>query len=179
MEKSIANKSNRKALYWLAWACSKCSLLVCTHASSECITVLCPVSWATSWLYGKESPYIIKCHLFVYLPYCTDDSTANKGVSIVTWLIPNAPCINIQCAPCMKSKELLHGRIPGPRMAVSVPRYPGLDPTLHSGNSTSQYPTPCHCASHLGWQTSEGIGSLEASSPGHLNSDQGLSTLPT
>ena len=41
-----------------------------------------------------------------------------KGVSSARSPLPSATHVNVQCAPCMKSKELLYGRILGPRTAV-------------------------------------------------------------
>ena len=44
---------------------------------------------------------------------CIGDSTANKGVSGVTSPTLNAPHVNVQGAPHMKSQEFLRGRMLG------------------------------------------------------------------
>ena len=50
---------------------------------------------------------------------CTVLVTAQQTeVPVVTSPIPDSPHINVQCMPCVKSKELFYGRILGSRITV-------------------------------------------------------------
>ena len=76
------------------------------------------LSFCRSWTEAKKAPTWTACRQdLVPVLRALAIARHTNGVSILTWSVPNALHINVQCAPRMKSK-IYYGRTTGTRTAV-------------------------------------------------------------